>query len=76
MTSEAKRDRFIRVAETRTNKIITLMSLLGNCSNKNNYEYTEKDIEKIFKTLDKELSTLKTKFEKESKKKGKRFSLE
>ncbi|MFJ7637901.1 MULTISPECIES: hypothetical protein [unclassified Peribacillus] len=73
---ETKRDRFVRVAETRTNKIITLMNLLGNCSNKNNYEYTDKDVEKIFLTLENELVLLKEKFEKEPKKKGKRFSLE
>ena len=35
---ENKRDRFKRVAVTRTNKIITLIRLLGNCANKNNYD--------------------------------------
>ena len=39
-----KRERFVRVAEGRTNKIIEMLRLLGNCSNKSNYEYDEKDI--------------------------------
>ena len=37
------RERFKRIAETRTNKLIDMIELLGNCSNRNNYEYTEED---------------------------------
>lgn len=59
---ENKRDRFKRVAVTRTNKIITLIRLLGNCANKNNYDYTDKDIKKIFSTLESELKKTKGKF--------------
>lgn len=72
--TEAKRDRFVRVAEARTNKIIHMMSLLGNCSNKNNYEYTKKDVETIIGTLEKELKELKRKFEHEVEE-NKRFKL-
>lgn len=63
--AETKRDRFVRVAEARTNKIIKMMSLLGNCANKNNYEYTTKDVKTIITTLEKELTILKNKFEQE-----------
>lgn len=59
---ETKRERFIRVAETRTNKIIKLIDLLGNCSNKNNYEYTDEDVKLIIGTLESELKELKKKF--------------
>lgn len=72
--AETKRDRFVRVAEARTNKIINMMSLLGNCSNKNNYEYTKKDVDTIIGTLEKELKTLKGKFELEVEE-NKRFKL-
>ena len=44
---ETKRDRFIRLAETRTNKILNMISLLGNCANTSIYEYTDADIDKI-----------------------------
>lgn len=30
---ESKRDKFVRLAEARTNKIIDMLQLLGNCSN-------------------------------------------
>lgn len=46
--AETKRDRFVRLAEARTNKILELMRLLGNCSSRANYEYTEDDIKQIF----------------------------
>lgn len=62
MSSETKRDRFVRLAEARTNKILEMMRLLGNCSSKSNYEYTEEDIKKIFTALDKELKNTKNRF--------------
>lgn len=72
---ETKRERFKRVAENRTNKIITLMQLLGNCANKNNYDYTEKDVKLIIDTLEEEIKILKNKFNYETTKKRK-FTLE
>ena len=71
---ESKNDRFKRIAEARTNKIIDTMRLLGNCSNKNNYEFTEKEVDKIIKVLEKELRDLKSKFN-ESLKKNDKFQL-
>lgn len=60
--SESKRDRFVRVAEARTNKILDMMQLLGNCSSKANYDYTDEDVKKIFGALEKELKNTKNKF--------------
>lgn len=37
--SETKKERFIRIAGARTNKILDMIKLLGNCSNIGNYEY-------------------------------------
>ena len=37
---ESKRDKFVRLAEARTNKIIDMLQLLGNCSNTSTYSYT------------------------------------
>ena len=59
--NESKKEKFIRLAEARTNKILNMMRLLGNCSNKNNYEYTDKDVQKIFNTLERELKNTKAK---------------
>ena len=62
MANGSKRERFVRLAETRTNKIIEMLKLLGNCSSKTNYEYTEEDVKKIFTALDKELKSTKARF--------------
>ena len=50
-----KRERFKRIAENRTNKILEQIRLLGNCSNKHNYDYTDEDIKKIFSVIETEL---------------------
>jgi len=59
---ESKRERFKRIAENRTNKIINMIDLLGNCSNKNNYEYSEEDIKTIFNAIESSLKISKMKF--------------
>lgn len=59
---ETKRDKFVRIAESRTNKIIDTLRLLGNCANKANYDYTEADVTKIFNALEKELKATKMKY--------------
>lgn len=62
MNTELKRERFVRLAEARTNKILEMMRLLGNCSSKANYEYTDEDIKKIFNALERELKNTKNRF--------------
>jgi len=59
---ESKRERFKRIAENRTNKIINMIDLLGNCSNKSNYEYDEKDISRIYDAIKRELNDSQAKF--------------
>ena len=59
---ETKYEKFKRLAENRTNKIIDMIRLLGNLSSKSTYEYSEKDISKIFSSIEKELRIAKLKF--------------
>lgn len=59
---ESKRDRFVRIVENRTNKIIGMLRLLANCSNKSNYEYYDEDIKQIFAAIDKEVRTAQNAF--------------
>lgn len=59
---ETKREKFIRIAENRTNKIILMIQLLGNCSNRSAYEYTEKDVADIFGAIEKELKLARQKY--------------
>ena len=60
---ETKTDKFVRIAEARTNKIIGMIKLLGNCANKQTYEYTREDIKKIFAAIEDELKVAKARFE-------------
>ena len=59
---EARRERFKRLATARTNVVLKKIQVLGNCSNRQAYEYTEDEIEKIFATIDKYLKSVKSKF--------------
>lgn len=72
---ETKRERFVRLAEARTNKIIDMIQLLGNCSNSSTYEYTQQDIDQIFSAIDFEIREAKKKFAKTESSKGTRFTL-
>ena len=73
---ETKRDRFVRIAEARTNKIINMIQLLGNCSNQSQYDYTQKDVDKIFKAIQTELDEAKRRYNKQDSQKGSKFTLE
>ncbi len=66
---EEKRDRFKRIAERRTNIILEQLRLLGNCSNKNNYAYSDEDVKKIFSAIDLEIRNTKAKFNSNNKEK-------
>lgn len=75
-TKETKRERFVRLAEARTNKIIDMMKLLGNCSSTANYEYSEDDVKKIFAAIERELKNTKAKFNGTDATKEDRFTLD
>ena len=59
---EDRQKRFKRIAEKRTNEIIRRIQLLGNCSNKSSYDYSEQDVNKIFNAIDKELKQARARF--------------
>jgi len=67
-----KRDRFLTVAQYRTNQTLKYIRLLGNCSNRNNYEYSDMEVNRIFSAIDDELRNIKIKFK---SKKSRRFEL-
>lgn len=72
---ESKRDRFVRLAEARTNKIIDMIQLLGNCANTNTYEYTQQDVDQIFSAIETELREAKKKYQKVESSRTSRFTL-
>lgn len=75
-SSETKREKFVRIAEARTNKIINMIQLLGNCSNQSQYDYTQKDVDKIFKAIQAELDEANRRYNKHDSQKGSKFTLE
>ena len=58
-----RRVRFEKVASTRVQKIINLLDLLGNCSNKNNYDFSEKDVDLMFTEINRALRESKNRFD-------------
>lgn len=73
---ETKREKFVRIAEARTNKIINMIQLLGNCSNQSLYEYSQRDVNKIFNTIQMELDEAKKRYSKQDSQKGSKFTLD
>ena len=73
---ETKREKFVRLAEARTNKIIDMLQLLGNCSNSSTYDYTQQDVDKIFAPIESEVKEAKKKFNRIESKKSSRFTLD
>jgi len=61
--SETDRDKFVRLATKRVLNSIRAIRLVGNLSNRSNYDYTTEDVQKIFKALQDELSSSRKKFE-------------
>ncbi len=57
-----KRERFKRLATQRTNVVLKKLKILGNCSNRSAYEYTEAEVNKIFSEIEKAVKSTKAKF--------------
>lgn len=51
VTESRKTDRFVRVAEKRTQRVLDSLRLLGQCSNKRSYEYTDAQVDKILREI-------------------------
>ena len=72
---ETKREKFVRMAEARTIKIISMVRLLGNCSNRLAYEYSEKDVGKIFAAIESAVADAKKRFKEKPNGTAQVFSL-
>ena len=66
--SESRGEKFKRLAILRTNAVLEKLRLLGNLSNKANYDYSEEELRKIFSAIDSQLRNVKSLFSKGSKK--------
>ena len=54
-----KRNRFIRIVEARMAKTLDSLRLIKNCANRNNYDYTEEDVDLILTHISKAVKEIK-----------------
>ena len=59
-----KRERFEKIASKRVQKIILDLESLSKCSNKNNYEFFEKDVKKMMQVIRDKVRILELSFSK------------
>lgn len=71
-----KRENFIRLAESRVGRAISSIRIIGNLSNRSNYEYTEEDVKKIISALQIEIASLKIQFKSKGQDGSNTFLLE
>jgi pyruvate-formate lyase-activating enzyme len=62
-----KSEKFKQLSEKRVNQVLDKLRILGNLGNKSNYQYTQKDVDKIFKAIEKALKESKNKFRSSNK---------
>ena len=58
-----KRAKFIELATNRVNRTIKDLRLIGNLSNRSAYEYSDDDVKKIARTIQRELDLMKARFD-------------
>ena len=71
---EISRARFVRIVERRVNTILDNLDSLGKCSNRKNYDYSDKDVKIVFGEIEKKVKEIKGMFRSDSKNKN-RFRL-
>ena len=73
--SRDKRAKFVELAQNRVNKALTQIRLVGNLANRANYEFDDEDAKKIVRALQKEIDSVKAKFNDTSGSQGSEFTL-
>lgn len=58
-SKNAKREKFVQLAERRTKNAIKAIRVIAKLGNRNAYEFTEGDVNKIAKALSREIETMK-----------------
>ncbi|RKZ30729.1 hypothetical protein DRQ36_04490 [bacterium] len=60
--NETPRERFKRIATQRVSTVLQRLDILGNCSNKQYYEYNDEDVEKIFNAIKRKVRDIERQF--------------
>lgn len=57
------KDRFVRLAERRVNRIMDALEKLESCSNQRNYDYSNSEVKNIFEKIEEKVKETKLKFQ-------------
>jgi hypothetical protein len=76
MVRENDREKFVNLAHARVNRALKDIQLIGNLSNRSNYDYTDEDITKIFRALNDEIAACRKRFDTKKKGSNNKFTLE
>ena len=60
--TESREARFKRLAESRVNNVLRSIRILGNLSNTTNYQYTQDEVNRIFRAVREQLELVEGKF--------------
>ena len=60
---KSKKEKFVELAEARVPKALKQLTMVGNLSDKSKFEYTDKQVKQIHKTLQEGLDRMKARFE-------------
>lgn len=71
-----RRAKFVQLANQRVTKALDQIRLVGNLSNRAAYDYTEEDVRKIVKALQKAVDTAKGRFAENGSSSDHSFSLD
>lgn len=64
---KSRRERFVQVAGRRTRQVLRDLRLLGNCGNRSGYEYGDRDVDKIFSAIERDLALARSRFKTEKR---------
>jgi hypothetical protein len=74
-TREIDRRKFVELAEKRVSRALRDIRLIGNLSNRSNYNYTEDDAKKIYRALRDAVEEMKARFERHGIERAAAFKL-
>lgn len=60
---ESRNQRFQRLASSRGDRLIREIALLGNLSNRKNYEYSPQEVDALFQPIETELQEVRAQFD-------------
>jgi hypothetical protein len=74
-TRATKREKFVELAQNRTKNAIKAIRVIAKLGNKNAYDFTEIDVNKIAKALTREIELMKTRMSSNGGKESVDFTL-